>query len=74
MNNYITINQLLAACEYQAKIWNWDKHIFISSDDEWNGFHWLFYTFIYDKQNIDDVLEYSYIDEWIDKDKIVLLW
>ena len=49
MNNYITINQLLAACEYQAKIWNWDKHIFISSDDEWNGFHWLFYTFIYDK-------------------------
>ena len=46
----------------------------ITTDDEWNGYHNLFYWFVYDKDEIDNVLEYSYIDEWIDKDKIVLLW
>ena len=25
--------------------WNWEKHIFISSDDEGNDVHWLYYQF-----------------------------
>lgn len=73
MNNTITINQLYVMCLYQMNKWNWDKHIMITTDDEWNGYHNLFYWFVYDKDEIDNVLEYSYLDEWIDKDKIVLL-
>lgn len=45
VNLGLTINELLEECKKQVKKGNGDKHILISSDDEGNSFHSLFYTF-----------------------------
>ncbi len=55
MNNTITVNQLYTMCLYQMNKWNWDKHIMITTDDEWNGYHNLFYWFVWEKDEIDNV-------------------
>lgn len=41
----ITIEQLYLECAKQIKAGNGKRHIMISSDDEGNGFHELFYGF-----------------------------
>lgn len=41
----ITINKLFEECKKQIQNGNGQKHILISSDDEGNGFHELFYAF-----------------------------
>lgn len=45
MTNTITIAVLKRLCEEQIKNGNGNKKILISSDDEGNGFHELFYAF-----------------------------
>ena len=39
----ITIDQLLAICEYEKKKGNGSKKVMISKDDEGNGYHELFF-------------------------------
>lgn len=76
-NDKITVNKLLQYCQLEVKRWNWDKVIFISSDDEWNDWHELFYWFTSDKREMVDC-----IDEWRLEDMeryhklddIILLW
>lgn len=46
----ITVKELGALCLEQIEKGNGDKHVLISSDDEGNSFHTLFYSFI-DKDN-----------------------
>lgn len=41
----ITIDQLLEECKKQKALGNGGKKILISSDDEGNGYHELFYGF-----------------------------
>ena len=41
----LTVTELEKFCKEQIKKGNGDKHILISSDDEGNGFHTLFYAF-----------------------------
>ena len=41
----MTINELYKACREQIKQGNGDLHIMISSDDEGNSYHELFYGF-----------------------------
>lgn len=43
--NPITINQLKKQCEIEILKGNGDNVIMISSDDEGNGFHYLWYGF-----------------------------
>ena len=45
MNKPITVKQLKKLCDEQIKIGNGDKVIMISSDDEGNGYHYLWYSF-----------------------------
>jgi len=45
MNNGITVKELLKACQEQVKLGNGDKNIVISSDDEGNSYHTLYYLF-----------------------------
>lgn len=41
----LTINDLKRECEKQIKLGNGNKTIMISSDDEGNGYHYLWYSF-----------------------------
>lgn len=56
MNKGITVKELLNECKKQIKNGNGDKHILISSDDEGNGFHTLFYGFT---DNPEDIRAYE---------------
>lgn len=56
MNKGITVKELLNECKKQIKNGNGDKHILISSDDEGNGFHTLFYGFT---DNLEDIRAYE---------------
>ena len=59
----MTVNELLKLCELEAKHGNGDKIIYISSDDEWNDFHELYYGYTYDLDEIKDCLEQWTIED-----------
>ena len=52
----LTINELLKECQKQKKLGNGDKRILISTDDEGNGYHELFFTF----SNANDIFSGAY--------------
>lgn len=58
----ITVNELLEFCKKQVECWNWDKKILISSDDEWNSYHNLYYAFTDDYDEIKAIQDYC--DIW----------
>ena len=60
MNLGITVNELHLAVVEQIRKGNGDKHILISTDDEGNGYHTLFFGFLDDKNEIEDCLEYEH--------------
>jgi hypothetical protein len=69
----ITVKQLEEFCKKQIKKGNGDKHILISSDDEGNGFHTLFYQFSdADTEGFEDLLEMEH-DGTHTKDNCVIL-
>ena len=73
-NSGITVSKLLDFCLKQMARWNGDKIIFISSDDEWNDWHELFYWFTTDvKQNVDK-RRMEDIQRYHKPDDIILLW
>lgn len=41
----ITVKELYKECEKQMRLGNGDKTIMISSDDEGNSYHYLWYAF-----------------------------
>ena len=41
----MTLNELYAYCAREVRSGNGDKEVFISNDDEGNGFHKLLYEF-----------------------------
>lgn len=75
MSNWLTVNKLLKLCLKQVEKWNWEKYIWISDDDEWNGYHQLFFWFTDDADEIrelDDNDIISYDED--DYNNIVVLW
>lgn len=61
IDHTITIDQLLDFCKKQVAKWNWNKKILISSDDEWNSYHNLYYAFKDDYDEIKDLQDFCYI-------------
>lgn len=55
MNVGITVKELAQLCSEQIKMGNGDKHVLISSDDEGNEYHTLFYGFTNDKETIEEL-------------------
>lgn len=53
----MTVKELKEACEFQIEIGNGDKHIAISRDDEGNGYHQLFYSFLSDPKEVRAEIE-----------------
>lgn len=72
-NKPMTIERLKELCEEQIKLGNKDKYIFISQDEEGNGFHALFFPFISEMEEIEKYEDQLYEIEKEDFDKIVLL-
>ena len=70
----ITIEQLYKECAKQMKAGNGKRHIMISSDDEGNGFHELFYGFspVTDTFPDGSILPYGVTPEEADKEYITL--
>lgn len=67
-----TVKDLLDACSEQVSKGNGNKKVYISRDDEGNGYHALFYGFT------DDPKAMKELDEWCDDlegkydDKVIL--
>lgn len=66
----IKVQDLYYMCKEQVEKGNGGKKILISSDDEGNSYHELFYTFT---EEIEDYKDYIYcVDETELKDYIIL--
>lgn len=82
MNKPMTIKQLKKACEEQIAKGNGDCVIMISSDDEGNNYHYLWYSFLtieqYEEPTDFGGKTYSFKFDWLDeriakkKDTIIL--
>lgn len=69
--NAITVNDLLSACKKQVSAGNGEKKILISSDDEGNYYHEMFFLFTPAKgKDIDYALPVSAED--FDKNYLIL--
>lgn len=63
MKNKMTVNELLYLCQLEAKHGNGDRTIYISSDDEWNDFHELYYGFTFDENEMKWCLDNYRIED-----------
>lgn len=69
----LTIQTLAALCAEEIKRGNGNKKILISCDDEGNGFHGLFYSFITDEETIRDYQNYGLFHDNVDYKTVALL-
>ena len=69
----MTINELLLACQKQVAKWNWDKIVFISNDDDWNGWHEIINSFVSKPETIENYDEFGDISRYYEYDQVVLL-
>lgn len=59
----MTVEQLLEYCQKQVAKGNGKKVIYIPSDDEWNEWHELLFSFIDNLAEIKDTLDSSNTDK-----------
>lgn len=71
MNKGITVRELYAMCAEQIVKGNGDKHILITTDDEGNGYHTLFFAMDDNIENIRYALEIEH--DHHTEDEVVLL-
>lgn len=64
MANIISVKQLAKLIKKQIEKGNGDKKIYISSDDEGNEYHPLFFGFTDEKSDIEMCLECSHTELW----------
>lgn len=69
----LTINDLWKACIEQRKRGNGNKKILISTDDEGNGYHGLFFSFIDTKNEIEQVRSWGAFHDNVATEDVVLL-
>lgn len=63
----MTVFELKAECEMAIANGHGNKSVFISRDDEGNGFHPLYYSFTTDKEDVKAMFEmsdYPYDEEY----------
>lgn len=73
MNKGLTVEELFECCKKQIEKGNGDKHIQITTDDEGNGYHTLFYQFNDDKEEIVQCIAGGLMHDAVNPDEIVLL-
>lgn len=75
----MTIKELLQLCQKEVDKWNWDKTVYISSDDEWNEYHELLFAFETTPKDVEEVIKCSNTDlldiqRYHKIEEIALLW
>lgn len=69
----LTVRQLMAACRNEIAKGNGDRHILISSDDEGNSFHELWYLFSHlSGKDIRSQLPYGVDENEFDREYTIL--
>lgn len=72
-NKIITVRELMKLCQGQILLGNGDKQILISSDDEGNSYHSLFYGFTSGENTIRKIKKFAdFHDDNNPKDVIIL--
>lgn len=69
----ITVRQLADLAGQEIAKGNGNKKVYISQDDEGNGYHALFYGFTSDKKDLEEIKEYCYGLENEELDNVVVL-
>lgn len=70
----MTVKELMKECKELIDSGMGDKEIWLSRDDEGNGYHHLLYSFMTDKEDIEAIYEMGMFDSPVsDKDNIVIL-
>lgn len=70
----LTVKDLLDYCMQEVADGNGDKVVYISNDDEGNGFHGLYYAFTTDPEDIRGYVDGSHSRmNNVDIDSIILL-
>jgi len=70
----MTVKDLMNECKKAINDGHGDKEVWISRDDEGNGYHGLYYTFQTDEEVIKDIEDMGLLDYGApDVNKIVLL-
>lgn len=69
----ITVKKLIKMCQDQIKKGNGDKVILLSSDDEGNEFHTMYYGFTDDKKELQSLAKYGMFHDHNDPDEVVIL-
>lgn len=71
---WFTVKELYKACKEQISKWNGNKVVYITDDDEGNGYHCIRYDF---QDDYDEIVETANVVEfhWDDDlENVVLLW
>ena len=73
--NGCTIAELFAFCKQEIANGNGSKKIYISQDDEGNGFHKLYYSFLCEPSEIKKIMAdtYSHYDDEEDNENTIAL-
>ena len=71
--NGITVKELALACNDIIRKGYGDKVILLSNDDEGNGYHTLYYTFLTDKNEIKEIADYGMFHDGNNPDDVVIL-
>lgn len=66
--NGMTVKELYMDCKTLIANGMGDKRIYISRDDEGNGFHTLYYSFTTDSEEVKDTL--SWLGEFVGDDEV----
>ena len=69
----ITVKELKMACDYLIRKGYGDKTVLLSSDDEGNEYHTLYYTFLTDKEEIRQLREYGMFHDNNNAEDVVIL-
>lgn len=69
----MTVKQLHGFTNELIKNGLGDKHILITTDDEGNGYHTLFYEFTSDIESIKECYDYGLFHDNNDPNEVVLL-
>ena len=68
----MTVNRLLEECKRLKKEGFGDRQVYISRDDEGNGFHPLFYPFQTDTNKIQEAVDYGMCESGEAEDIVLL--
>ena len=73
VNKSLTVNDLANACKEEIMKGNGNKYVLVSSDDEGNSYHTLFFLFVDDQELITKCAEYGLFHDNNDPNDVILL-